>query len=261
MSFSLILYNEMRKRWLITLDYKSNIFTQIFMMVLIFVGAAFLLGGGQFNPAQITSMLLGYTVWYYARLVITSTSSDMLGEAQIGTLEQIYMSPARPEWVLFGRMLVMLAMTTVIVILPTLLIATPFGIHFPFRWEALIVFALILAGLFGFSLALAGAALVFKQVDTLADLIQNVLLFLTGALLPITNFPQWLHLFAQALPITQGILVIRNVVLQNQSLLTAWSDGSMFWLIVNSSIYLVIGCFLYGICERYAKMKGSLGQY
>lgn len=261
MSFSLILYNEIRKRWLITLDYKSNIFTQIFMMVLIFVGAVFLIGGGQFNPVQISSMLLGYIVWYYARLVITNTSSEMLGEAQIGTLEQIYMSPARPEWVLLARMLVMLFMTTMIVILPTLLLATPLGISFPFRWEALPIFALILVGLFGFSLALAGAALVFKQVDTLADLIQNVLLFLTGSLLPITHFPQWLLLFAQALPLTQGIFVIRNVVLEHQSLLNAWSNGSMFWLVLNSSIYLVIGCFLYGICERYARFKGSLGQY
>jgi ABC-2 type transport system permease protein len=261
MSFSLILYNEIRKRWLITWDYKSNVFTQIFMMILIFVGAAFLIDGGQFYPAQITSMLLGYTVWYYARLVITNTSSEMLGEAQIGTLEQIYMSPTRPELILLGRMLVMLCMTTVIVIFPTILIATPLGIHFPFRWEGLIVFALILVGLFGFSLVLAGAALVFKQVDTLADLIQNVLLFLTGSLLPISHFPQWLNLFAQTLPITQGIFVMRNVVLQHQSLLTAWNNGSIFWLIVNSSVYLVIGCFVYGICERRAKMQGSLGQY
>ncbi|MEO7021092.1 MAG: ABC transporter permease [Ktedonobacteraceae bacterium] len=261
MSFSLILYNEIRKRWLITLDYKSNVFTQIFMMILIFVGATFLIDGGQYHPEQITSMLLGYTVWYYARLVITNTSADMLGEAQIGTLEQIYMSPARPEWVLLARMFVMLLMTTVIVILPTILIATPLGIHFPFTWEGLIVFALIMVGLFGFALALAGAALVFKQVDTLADLIQNVLLFLTGSLLPINHFPQWLYLFAQTLPITQGIFVMRNVVLQHQSLLTAWNNGSMIWLIVNSSVYLAIGCFAYGICERHAKMQGSLGQY
>lgn len=261
MSFSLILYNETRKRLLITLDYKSNIFTQIFMMILIFVGAAFLIGGGQFHPDQIASILLGYTVWYYARLVITNTSSDMLGEAQIGTLEQIYMSPMRPELILLGRMLVMLLMTTVIVILPTLLIGAPFGVYLPFSWDSLIIFALILVGLFGFALALAGAALVFKQVDTLADLIQNVLLFLTGSLVPIDHFPPWLSLFAQTLPITQGIIVIRDVTLQHQSLLDAWRNGSIPWLILNSSVYLVIGCVMYGICERYAKKRGSLGQY
>src|SRR5438477_7673169 len=114
MSFSLMLFNETRKRLLITWDYRSNILTQIFMMILLFTGAVFLIGGGQFNPAAITSMLLGYIVWYYARLVITNTSSEMLGEAQIGTLEQIYMSPAHPAIILLARMFCLLVMSTLI---------------------------------------------------------------------------------------------------------------------------------------------------
>lgn len=261
MNFSLILYNEARKRALILWDYKSNILMQIFMMILIFVGATFLVGGGQLRTDQITSILLGYIVWYYARIVITSISSQMLGEAQIGTLEQIYMSPSHPAWILLARLLVLLFNSTVIVIIPTILLVTPLGIHFPFRWEGLVVLAITLVGLFGLALALAGAALVFKQIGTLADLFQNVLLFLTGSLLPITHFPPWLFVFAQMLPITQGISLIRNVVLEGQPLSTAWNNGSLFWLSVNSLAYLILGWFIYVICEKRAKMKGSLGQY
>lgn len=261
MALSLMLYNETRKRLLIIWDYKSNVLTQIFMMILIFIGATFLIGGGQFHPDQITSMLLGYIVWYYARLVITTTSSEMLAEASIGTLEQIYMSPAHPTRILLARMLVMLGTSTVIVIIPALLIAAPLGVHFPLRWEGLAVFAITLVGLYGFALALSGLALVLKQVDTLADLIQNVLLFLTGSLLPITHFPRWLALFAQTLPITQGIALIRGVVLQGQSLSDTWRDGGLPWLLANSAIYLVLGHLTYTACERYARQKGSLGQY
>ncbi len=243
MNFSLILYNEARKRTLILWDYKSNMLMQIFMMILIFVGATFLVGGGQLRTDQITSILLGYIVWYYARIVITSISSQMLGEAQIGTLEQIYMSPAHPAWILFARLLVLLFTSTVIVIIPTILLVTP------------------LVGLFGLALALAGAALVFKQIGTLADLFQNVLLFLTGSLLPITHFPPWLFIFSQMLPITQGIALIRNVVLQGEPLSAAWNNGSLFWLAMNSLAYLILGWFTYIICERRAKLRGSLGQY
>lgn len=261
MDFSLILYNEARKRSLILWDYKSNVLMQIIMMILIFVGATFLVGGGQFRPEQITSILLGYTVWYYARIVIMSISSQMLGEAQIGTLEQIYMSPAHPAWILLARLFVLLFTSTVIVIIPTILLVTPLGIHFPFRWEGLVVFAVTLVGLFGLALTLAGAALVFKQIGTLADLFQNVLLFLTGSLLPITHFPHWLFIFAQMLPITQGISLVRSVVLQGEPLTTAWNNGSLFWLAINSSIYLGLGWFMYVVCEKHAKMRGSLGQY
>jgi ABC-2 type transport system permease protein len=261
MNFSLILYNEGRKRALILWDYKSNVLTQIFMMILIFVGAAFLVGGGQFRPSQITSILLGYIVWYYARIVILNISSQMVGEAQMGTLEQIYMSPAHPALILLARTFVLLFTSTVIVVIPTMLIMAPLGIHFPFRWEGLVIFAITLVGLFGLALALAGAALVFKQIGTLADLLQNVLLFLTGSLLPITQFPRGLFIFAQALPITQGIALVRSVVLDGQSLTVAWNNGGLFWLVVNSSIYLALGWFTYVVCEKRAKMKGSLGQY
>src|SRR5581483_2343954 len=231
------------------------------MMMLIFIGATFLVGGGQFRPGQITSILLGYVVWYYARIVIMSISSQMLGEAQVGTLEQIYMSPAHPAWILLARLFVLLFTSTVIVIIPTLLLVAPLGIHFPFRWQGLIIFALTLVGLFGLALALAGAALVFKQIGSLADLFQNVLLFLTGSLLPITNFPHWLFVFAQILPITQGIALVRKIVLDGQSLGSAWNDGTLFWLTLNSLLYLGAGWLVYVVCERHAKRKGSLGQY
>jgi ABC-2 type transport system permease protein len=261
MNFSLVLYNEARKRSLIMWDYKSNVFIQVFMMILIFVGATFLVGGGQFRPAQITSILLGYIIWYYARMVVTSISSQMVGEAQIGTLEQMYMSPFHPTLILLARLLVLLTSSTVIVIVPTLLLVAPLGIHFPMNWQGLVIFAVTLVGLFGLALVLAGAALVFKQIGSVADLLQNVLLFLTGSLLPINQFPHWLFVFAQMLPITQGIALVRNVVLNGQSLTAAWNNGSLFWLMVNSLAYLVLGWVMYIVCERRAKMKGSLGQY
>lgn len=261
MNFSLILYNEARKRSLIMWDYKSNFVLQIIMMLLIFVGATFLVGGGQFQPAQITSILLGYIVWYYARMVILNISSQMLGEAQIGTLEQMYMSPFHPTLILLARLFVLLATSTLIVVIPTLLLVAPLGLHIPFRWEGLVIFLITLVGLFGLALVLAGAALVFKQIGTVADLFQNVLLFLTGSLLPISHFPLWLSVLAQALPITQGIALVRAVTLNGQSLISVWNNGSFFWLIMNSSIYLALGIFTYLVCERRAKMKGSLGQY
>ena len=78
----LVMFNETYKRILIVWDYKFNVLVQLIMIGIIFLGASFLLGGGQFNPEQLTSLFLGYIVWFYARIVIMSTSSDILGEAE-----------------------------------------------------------------------------------------------------------------------------------------------------------------------------------
>ncbi len=123
------------------------------------------------------------------------------------------------------------------------------------------ILLITLAGLFGFTLALSGAALVFKQIDALADALQNVLLFVTGALFPISIFPGWLAAIAQTLPITQGIVVLRAVVLNGESLSAALANGSLVYLLIHSALYLCGGWLIFKGCERYARRHGSLGQY
>ena len=204
---------------------------------------------------------MGYVLWFYARLVIMAASVDISTEAQVGTLEQLYMSPAPPPLLLLARLSAILLSSTVIVIVPTFLLITLLGIQIPLRWEGLVILVITLIGLLGLSFILSGAALVFKQIESLADLFQNALLLLTGSLLPIAIFPHWLGIIAQTLPITQGILVLREVVLQGESLVTVWKNQSLIWLIVNSVLYVVIGWIIYRSCEKYAKQTGSLGQY
>ncbi len=257
----LAIFNETRKRLLVIWTYKFNILMQLVTVGLIFLGLSFLVQGGQFHPAQSASILLGYIVWFYARIVIMSSSNDLIGEAQAGTLEQMYMSPVSTGLLILGRMFALLVSTTIMVLLPTLGMMLLLGIHIPLRWEGIPVLLLTLAGLFGFTLVLSGTALVFKQIDELADLVQNTLLFLTGSLLPVSRFPDWLAAIAKTLPITQGIIVLRNVVLNGQSLLSAWTDGSLLWLLFHSTIYVCVGWIIFKWCERIARKQGTLGQY
>lgn len=262
MSISLLaMFNETYKRFLIIWDYKFNVLTQLLVIGIIFIGASFFLGNGQFNPQQLTVLFLGYVVWLYARIIIMSTGADLVGEAEAGTLEQMYMTPARTEVLILGRVLATLLTTTVMVLLTSIVLALVLRISIPLRWEGLVVMGLTLAGLFGFALILGGLTLIFKQVDALADLIQNALLFLTGSLLPINHFPPWLAFIARTLPITQGIDVLRNVLLNGQSLVTAWDNQSLLWLIVNSSVYLITGWVIFKYSERVAKQQGSLSHY
>jgi len=260
-NIALAISNETYKRLLIIWDYRFNVLMQLVVISLIFVGACFFIGGGQLNPEAIAPLLLGFIVWFYARIVVVAIGADLLGEAQAGTLEQMYMSPIPAELLLLGRMCAILLTSTIMVFLTTGMLALVLHIQLSLHWEGIPVLFLTLIGLSGFTLILAGAALVFKQVDALADLIQNAMLFLTGALLPIDHFPSWLATIAHTLPITQGIIVLRNVELNNQSLMAAWMNGSIPWLALHSAVYLSIGWLVFKWCERIAKRRGTLGQY
>lgn len=255
------LYNEIHRRLILLVSYKFNVCMQVLEILLLYIGVSFFVGGGRFDPLQLAGTLLGYVIWFYARVMILSTGAELVGEAQAGTLEQTYMSPVPPAILLIGRMLAILVTTTIMLVPPMLGIALVFHIQYTFHWEVIPVLALTLAGLFGFSLALSGAALVFKQIAALADLTQNLMLFLTGALLPVTLFPGWLTVVANTLPITQGIIVMRSVVLSGKSLGATWADSSLIWLIVNSAVYITLGSLVFIWCEATARRSGSLGQY
>jgi ABC-2 type transport system permease protein len=257
----LAVFNETYKRFLILWDYKFNLLMQLVMVGFIFVGASFFIEGGQLDPKQLVPLFIGYIVWFYARIIIMTTGADLVGEAQAGTLEQMYMSPVSAELLLIGRMFATLITTTVMVVLTGSVLLFILRIQIPLHWEIIPVLLLTLFGLFGFTLLLSGAALVFKQVDGLADLVQNALLFLTGSLLPISRFPAWLGAFAKTLPITQGIVVLRQVDLDGQSLASTWSSGSLAWLVFHSVIYMCVGWAIFKWCEHIAKQRGSLSQY
>jgi ABC-2 type transport system permease protein len=258
---ALVLFSETYKRLLILWDYKFNVVAQLLTLSLIFVGASYFLGKGHFDTTQLPAMLLGYLTYFYARIIIISTGTDLISEASAGTLEQMYMSPIATEWLLLGRMLALLISTTILVSVPVTGLILLLHINIPLRWESLPILGLTLAGIFGFTLILTGLGLVFKQIDSAADLFQNLLLFLTGSLVPINLFPGWLEVIAKTLPTSQGIIVLRSVTLQGQSLVQTWTNGSLVWLIVNTSLYLGIGSLIFKLCERYAKQLGSLGQY
>jgi ABC-2 type transport system permease protein len=255
------LAGETRKGMLVMWSYKFNLLMSMFSFSFIFLGINFFMGNGRLDAATMASTLLGYLIWFYAITAIENMSWNLRDEMQCGQLEQLYMSPAPAQALLLGRAFSTLIVTTGQVAIVAIAMIILFGVPMPMRIEALPVFALTLGGLYGFGYALGGATLVFKQTGPLSNLLTNALLFINGAILPVDRLPDWLQAVAKALPSTQGIVVLRNVILNGQPLGAAWADGSLVLLLVHSVLFFIAGWLVYRWCERVAKRKGSLGQY
>ena len=257
----LVLYNEVRKELIITWNYRANTAIELLTLVFVFVFISYFAGGGELDSEMLPGSLLGFLLWFYAAFAISSMSSGITGEASIGTLEQLYMSPM-PTWLVFvGRVIATFVKGTVMVALLGIVLAMILPVTLPLELAALPPFALTMVGLFGFGYAIGGLTLVFKQIGSVNNLLTNVLLFLNGALLPVHHFPAWLETIAVFLPTTQGIIVLRKVVVDDMSLIAVWQDGSMVFLAVQSVLFLAVGWALFNVGERVAKQRGTLGQY
>ena len=257
----LVLYNEVRKSLIITWNYRANTAIELVTLVFVFVFISYFAGGGEIDSERLPGSLLGFLVWYYAAFAISSMSGGITDEASTGTMEQLYMSPM-PTWLVFlGRVIATFVKGTVLVALVGVILLVALPVTLPLELAALPPFALTMVGLFGFGYAIGGLTLVYKQISSINSLLTNVLLFLNGALLPVHHFPAWLETIAVFLPTTQGIIVLRKVVIDGASLTAVWEDGSMVFLAVQSILFLIVGWILFNIGEQVAKRRGTLGQY
>ena len=209
-----VLLNECYKRIILLWSYRFNFLTEIFMIGFLFIGISFFVSGGSPAPEQMAPALLGYLTWFFAAFAIGDMSQGIRDETQTGTLEQMYMSPLPSGLLLAGRSVASLLVSSAMVILVGGILMLILGIRIPVRLEGVPIFALTMTGLYGFAFLLGGATLVFKQVNAISNLLTNLLLFLNGSFLTVERMPVWLETFARSLPTTQGIDVLRRVVLE-----------------------------------------------
>ncbi|MCW2917359.1 MAG: type transporter [Actinomycetia bacterium] len=252
---------EARKCLRIAWYYKFDMVMQVVTLSFIFLLLVFFLGKGSVNSADLSTAVLGYLVWLYAINMINAVGIELIGEAQAGTLEQMYMSVSPPELAMVGRAVAALVTTTIMVGILDIALVLFLHTPIPVSWTGLAMLLITLAGLFGFALIIGGATLRFKHVGGLANLMINVIFFTNGTLLSIDHFPGWLTAIANSLPTTQGVTLLREAVLHGRSLPTMWGDGSLPRLLGNSAVYLVIGWLVFEAGARGARRRGSLGQY
>lgn len=256
-----VLLNECYKRLIILWSYRFNFLTETLMIGFLFIGISFFVSGGRPTPEQMAPALLGYLTWTFAAFAIGDMSQGIREETQTGTLEQMYMSPLPTGLLLVGRSVSSLLINSALVILVGGTLMLLLGIRIPVRLQGAPVFILTITGLYGFAFLLGGATLVFKQVSALSNMLSNLLLFLNGSFLTVERMPTWLENAARSLPTTQGIDVMRRVILDGFPLTEVWRDGSLVWLIVHSALFLLVGWTVYLWSERVARKRGLLGQY
>lgn len=256
-----VMTNEMRKKLLINWDYKFSILTQLVGLGFVFTGILFFTGKGTLQPEALSSAFVGFLTTFYVLETASNMSYSLAMEAQAGTLEQMYMSPAPPAVVLLGHTFAGLLTSTIELVIVSVALLLLFQIQIPFVFAGIVPLLLTLIGVLGFGLLIGGVTLVFKQVGPLANTFTNILLFVNGAFLPVEYMPDALATAARFLPSTQGIIVMRKIMLDGQSLAEVWADGSLVLLVAHSLVFFIGGWIIFNWCQNIAKRAGTLGQY
>lgn len=252
---------ETWKGLLIMWTFKFNVVTEVLGLFMVFLGISFFMGYGQFDTDTMASSLMGFIFWTYAIFAIGNMSYALREEQQQGTIEQMSMGVTPFGALLFGRTLASLIWTTLVVAVGGGAITLGFGLDLGLNPNGIPVFLLSILGLYGLGYLVAGATLLFKNILSFTNLIQNILLFLNGAIVPITFYPVWMANATRVLPTTLGIETMRTVTLEGLALRDVWLDGRLQLLTLHSVAWFGIGLALFLWADRAARRRGLMGQF
>lgn len=255
----LVLFETMvRKEILTLLRYPFNLVSGLISVYLIFLiiffGARSLMGTRAGFGQTLEGIIVGFMMWFLAIMAYSDLAWSLTREAQQGTLEQLYMSPLGFTWVNTFRLISALLINLVITLGLLLVMMVSSGRHLHLDVvRVLPLMLLTIAGIYGIGFIAGGAALVFKQVQSLLQILQ--FLFVGLIVAPIDKLP-WL----KYLPLALGTNLIGKVMVHSQSF-GELGVGNLLFLLANSICYLFGGLLLFKLFENIAREKGLLGHY
>ena len=242
-------------------SYKFALIGDVLSLFIVFLGINFFISQGEFDLDTVAFTLLGFCLWTFASFAIGNMTFALREEQQQGTLEQMCMAYSSFAVLLLGRTLSTFLWNTLIILIGGGTITLLLRLDLSLNWQVAPVLILTLLGLYGLGYLAGGATLLFKNVLSFTNLLQNALLFVNGAIVPVTLFPDWLASVSRLLPTTLGIEALRLVTIEGATLQEAWRVGLLPSLVLHSAIWLVAGLLLFFVCKREARRRGLLGQY
>ena len=253
------LFNAMLKKQLIILkrywfNTLGSLLTFYLVFLLMFLGYSGFAGGTPGFEQNLEGLIVGYLLWVFAIYTYQEISNQTLTEAREGTLEQMYMSPFSYTLLAGFKLISSFVVQFVFVGLLLLVIQWTTGRHISIDFISFLpLLVLTMTGIAGLGFMLGGLALIFKRIQSYMQITQFILVAFVAA-------PVGAHSVLALLPASLGSHLIREVLVAEVSFL-ALPALSLIGLVVNALFYLIVGIFIFNLCEKKAMKEGLLGHY
>ncbi len=168
------------------------------------------------------------------------TSLAIAKEREVGTLEQLVMTPLRPAEIMLGKLLPYGLVGCLSAVLVTAFVIGVLRV--PFRGSYLVLSVGILFFLFA-TLGLGLVVSAVSQNQQQAQLINFFLSFpsmlLSGFMFPVSNLPDWLRWFASLVPMAHYLEICRGCFLRGSGFDVL--GPHLAWLLGLSSVFFALG--------------------
>jgi ABC-2 type transport system permease protein len=182
-----------------------------------------------YNPDLLSRMFMVPGVLAMIIMVMTMVLSSMalVREGEVGTMEQILVTPLSPATIILGKLVpyALVGIVEICTALPVVLLWFDVPLRGPAGVLALLTVPFILCTL-GLGLLVSTLARTQQQAMMIATLVFMLpQIYLSGFIFPIQNMPQLFQWITYAIPLRYYVTVLRGVFLKGVGLEVLWPQG------------------------------------
>ena len=178
------------------------------------------------NLVDIWFILPGLVGVVLQTLAVTQAALIVVRERELGTIEPILATPARPLEVMLSKVIPLLVLC--LLALGLLVGIGIFWFGVPFRGNLFLYLLLSLLFIFsslGLGLLLSVRAATQMEATQFGMVFMLVGMLFSGFMYPLNNMPIGLHIFGSLFPVTYFIRISRSIFLKGVGLNFVWSDA------------------------------------
>lgn len=208
--------------------------------------------GGSFVDAQNLDMvIIGYFLWTFAAITYSDIAYNLMTESQLGTLEQLYLSPAKFDKRMLCRIIASYISSFIFTLFILYLTMLTTGRWITIPWiKVFMVLTLSLLSMSGIGYIMGGLAIVFKRMASVLGILQFAFILLVSLdAYPINGF--------SFLPYAAGANTIIHLVI-DKATIPVWWYG---FIALNSLTYFFMGTAIYKLFEMRAMRLNLLSEY
>jgi ABC-2 type transport system permease protein len=181
------------------------------------------------------------TRWFYVPAVLAMVlmlvtmmlpSMAVVREKEIGTLEQISVTPLRPWQLIIGKLtpfaIIGMVDTLVIVVLAQVMFGVPLRGSLPLLMLLTLLFLLNTLGMGLFASTMVGTQQQAMMFSTFALMVPMI--YLSGLIFPIENMPMLFQFISYGIPVSYYGVILRGVFLKGSGLEVLWPQALILLL-------------------------------
>lgn len=232
---------------------RAMVVVSVALGALNYLGISLFIGGGHIAKQLMVLTLPALLAVSIASNAAIQASGGIAEEINGGTLEQTQLSPAPPQLQVLGRLTALAAETLPVAAALGLIFTAGFGLHYDWQPAALAPAALTIAD----ALVMAALTVRVASIGAITHVFNMAIMVFGGMIVPITAFPAGIEVFARFIPTALGVQAL-NTTLAGGSLAAIWSDNTLPWLLLHTTVALSAGLTLYAANIRRAQREGGL---